>query len=309
MRINWFTWMQQAAMEAAMPLHRKAAAFIDPTFATPVAVEGCDITVSAGQVAITEGWVLWKHNSWTEPRLLRVLAATLNVTNEASASLKFLASVGPHTLTNRYEDGTTEAITYAATQTYADSPPGSAPLYVDEVLEPQPSNNPGGVFFTLTALRYGGAALGEVRYVDWTAQQLADAGFTGGQGRGVWAGWQVATQFAGRTLIGVGTLNGNTYNPQQTGGAATHTLTLGEMPKHTHTGAPNDTGEVSPGAPGVLWRSTSGQNVTVQGPDSTGSGNEPNVVDPPRHLPPSGNGEPHNNMQPFFATYILRKER
>lgn len=49
---------------------------------------------------------------------------------------------------------------------------------------------------------------------------------------GTWA--QIAE---GRTLIGVGTLSGNTYAAGATGGAASVSLTIGQMPAHDHGGA------------------------------------------------------------------------
>ena len=46
------------------------------------------------------------------------------------------------------------------------------------------------------------------------------------------------TQVAeGRTLIGVGTLSGDTYAAGATGGAASVSLTIGQMPAHDHGGA------------------------------------------------------------------------
>jgi hypothetical protein len=47
-------------------------------------------------------------------------------------------------------------------------------------------------------------------------------------------GWSAVTDLAGRFPIGVGTLGSNTYALGDTGGAATHTLTVAEMPAHTH---------------------------------------------------------------------------
>lgn len=49
---------------------------------------------------------------------------------------------------------------------------------------------------------------------------------------GTWA--QIAE---GRTLIGVGTLGGDTYAAGATGGAASVSLTIGQMPAHDHGGA------------------------------------------------------------------------
>lgn len=49
------------------------------------------------------------------------------------------------------------------------------------------------------------------------------------------AGWSPLATAAGRMIIGVGTLGSDTYNLNVTGGEARHTLTVGEMPSHSHS--------------------------------------------------------------------------
>lgn len=96
----------------------------------------------------------------------------------------------------------------------------------------------------------------------------------------------------GKFLLGA---YGNTYKAGSTGGEATHTLTVDEMPKHTHSmysgnsGAP-DTWEPDGGSYLVdsvtqdkhTWWASLGMNY-------------------------SGGGAEHNNMPPYLAVYIWKR--
>lgn len=88
----------------------------------------------------------------------------------------------------------------------------------------------------------------------------------------------------GRTAIGSGTGSGLTARTlAATGGAETHTLVIGEMPAHTHTG-PN-------GAEIMLY--PGGGNTPETGTTSGGDlPHEPATAS-------TGGGGAHNNMQPF----------
>ena len=77
--------------------------------------------------------------------------------------------------------------------------------------------------------------------------------------------------------------SGAVYAENATGGEAEHTLTIAEMPAHTHTSDYPSLG-------------IDLENVGV--PDVTGLGNPPL---PTSTTSSSGNGQPHNNMPPYHA--------
>lgn len=102
-------------------------------------------------------------------------------------------------------------------------------------------------------------------------------------------GWVSFEEAAGRTLIGTGKgqgLSDRRYREQ--GGAETHTLTVAELPSHTHE---------------VIQMIG---NNDIDGVDSTvlHSGEHHNE---PRRSGATGDGQPHNNMPPFIALRYCRK--
>lgn len=93
------------------------------------------------------------------------------------------------------------------------------------------------------------------------------------------------SKLEGRVLVGEGTLDANhVYTAGSTGGEAEHTLTIAEMPAHTH---PNTT----------LRNNT---QTFIQG----GSGNWLGCTGPSGS---SGGGQPHNIMQPYKVVYIWER--
>lgn len=86
---------------------------------------------------------------------------------------------------------------------------------------------------------------------------------------------------------------GDTYAAGSTGGEASHTLTVDEMPQHGHILAghtikwvPN-TGEIQSSTTGPFQRSRYDEN-------SEYTGN-------------AGNSQPHNNMPPYISVYIWKR--
>lgn len=106
-------------------------------------------------------------------------------------------------------------------------------------------------------------------------------------------GWSHFDASAGRVIIGV---DGERYRlsyeagePKYvTGGAETHTLTIEEMPAHSHR---ESGGRFSN-------RSGSGRG-DVQDPGSSGRNIRTDSV---------GGGKPHNNMPPYIALYYCKKD-
>ena len=103
-------------------------------------------------------------------------------------------------------------------------------------------------------------------------------------------GWQVFAPLTGRVAIGAGKGNGLTERTfGQTGGAETHTLTVAEMPGHSHTYSSTDNGQLLdnggnfPAVPryGVIGNKTSSS---------------------------TGGGASHNIMQPFYTLTYCERE-
>jgi microcystin-dependent protein len=104
----------------------------------------------------------------------------------------------------------------------------------------------------------------------------------------------------GRVAIGTGTGDGlTTRNLGNTGGAETHTLSVGEMPSHSHSS--NATG----GSIGLI--SSTGNNTAANGLDSTSG--EPDLFAslPALTINSAGSSNAHNNMQPFINLNYLIK--
>jgi microcystin-dependent protein len=92
-------------------------------------------------------------------------------------------------------------------------------------------------------------------------------------GFGTWA------QIQDRMIVGAG----NKYSYGATGGAATHTLTIDEMPSHTHTVKGfNSSCDSASGRSSYGWN-TSGSSVTSSS---------------------TGNGKAFSIMPPYFAVYM-----
>lgn len=88
----------------------------------------------------------------------------------------------------------------------------------------------------------------------------------------------------------------------ETGGEKNHTLSTSEMPAHRHTGS-----SISQGSFGLIRRSVTGETKTTASVDSSGAGNEPDVITTPGAIPSEGGGQAHNNLQPYIVlNYIIR---
>ena len=90
-------------------------------------------------------------------------------------------------------------------------------------------------------------------------------------------------QIQNRFLLGAG----GAYKVGIQEGEATHTLTIAEMPTHSHKYYRMQSG-------GTTWW-VNGNKDTIF---------SQSVVD----TNPSGNGQPHNNMPPYRAVYMYRRK-
>lgn len=94
-------------------------------------------------------------------------------------------------------------------------------------------------------------------------------------------------QLEDRFLLGAG----STYAAGSSGGEAEHTLTVDEMPSHTHT------------ANSVRITEDSGGPVAMR--NNNLSNLEPEVSAP--MVSNTGGGEAHNNMPPYLAVYMWKR--
>ena len=89
---------------------------------------------------------------------------------------------------------------------------------------------------------------------------------------------------------------GDTYSAGSTGGEATHTLTVDEMPSHRHT--PQN----------MYWATMSGTSVYDGGGQfwrwSNTAQSSP-VKD--AYIGATGGDQPHNNMPPYLAVYVWKR--
>lgn len=117
-----------------------------------------------------------------------------------------------------------------------------------------------------------------------------------------------------RFVIGAG----DTYDVGSSGGEATHTLTISEMPQHNHAndltiesaGSHNHSLSLySPGSSSSYVRAADAETINPTRPVGTvgtsSSGTHTHTIS--GSIENSGNSQPHNNMPPYYALcYIMR---
>ena len=92
-----------------------------------------------------------------------------------------------------------------------------------------------------------------------------------------------------RFLLGAST----TYEAGATGGEATHTLTINEMPQHSHTSCYSSGGSTD-ATWGYSYTDTGGKFTDSTNPQSSGIG-------------ATGGGAAHNNMPPYLCVYMWKR--
>ena len=99
-------------------------------------------------------------------------------------------------------------------------------------------------------------------------------------------------RFLGRVVVGVDEAQTEFNTFGKRGGAKTHTLTVGEMPSHTHT-SPNGSPFLTDLGAGTVVNSAAGSSYGFR---ATGSATQA-----------AGSGGSHNNLQPYETTYLWKR--
>lgn len=104
---------------------------------------------------------------------------------------------------------------------------------------------------------------------------------------------------------------GTNYTAGATGGEATHTLTIDELPSHTH-GSKTLTGTMNP----LAWASNATESGIVSGTQqhadrvgNSGSnwGDRRYTINATHEHDSVGSGNSHNNMPPYLAVYVWKR--
>lgn len=139
----------------------------------------------------------------------------------------------------------------------------------------------------LNAIANGSAQTGDVKEIDVNNAYIAANFDVTGLGIGERVGWAICNGNNGTRDRGgrVGVGYNNVYSTMgATGGASTHTLTINEIPTHSHQIYVNS------GSGGAINGAEDAVSSGSQIPTST-----------------AGGGQAHNNMQPYVVTLYIMK--
>lgn len=129
-------------------------------------------------------------------------------------------------------------------------------------------------------------------------------------GFGTWSIWG-----SGRVPVGVNTSDSNFNTVEKTGGASTHTLTLAQIPKHSHSvsGTAASAGahthklgrNQNTIASGSKYDRPNDADEPDKGYTSTSAGAHTHSVT--GTAASSGSGGAHNNLQPYITCYMWKR--
>ena len=107
-----------------------------------------------------------------------------------------------------------------------------------------------------------------------------------------WGGGGTWTRIAkGQTLVGLNENDNDFKSAEKTGGEKSHKLTINEMPSHNHTtNIPVTT----------VWSGNGGKAYQL-------SDKKTDYVKATDYIASTGGNRSHNNLQPYYVTYIWKR--
>ena len=132
--------------------------------------------------------------------------------------------------------------------------------FVKAAMDAAPAYPVGAIFTTTVAYANSAAVVAAVGGTTWTAFG------------------------AGKVLVGVDAGDSDFDTVEETGGAKTHTLTISEMPAHTHT----------------YGKSTTSENMSIHDINGLRGAATTNTSS-------TGGGAAHNNLQPYITVYMWKR--
>ncbi len=131
-------------------------------------------------------------------------------------------------------------------------------------------------------------------------------------GYGTWVAWGL-----GRALVGVGSNGQSTWTADQERGAHTHVVTTSQMPAHSHTVDPPNTGTSGIGNHTHSYESVNDSGATIRGGSSGAKSGNVGTVNAGSHshtidIAPftsnsNGSNQAHVNEQPGTGVYLWRR--